>query len=579
MSWLTDKLEKLRRLIRARHARVITRIAGMETLTSEERDALREIPLEQLDVGERTVVQEAYRFGRVLHDQPEATADESAYEQAAAHPSMTAAEESTLALVQARVAQSIRTFAAPIENVVTKMVMNAFSQARGELDPSAHETIATTAATLREASGDWVRDWDRVAATELHASRQAGYADNVRRHHGDDAEVFKRPMPDACSYCLELHMGPDGHPRIFKLSELEANGIDNTGRKKIEWLAVVGPTHPYCSCELIHMPTGWGFTPDGRIMPNGTGGIRYTAKSFVASLTVERTLRAKGIDPSALVKSVKKSDRPVDFIDYQGLRIGIENPAGSTRSGVDADGHPWTTHMIYAYGYVEGTRGADGDSYDVFVGPHAYAPFVFVVHQARPDTGEAYDEDKAMLGFDDANRAKAAYLAHYDNPEFFGSMSMMTIDEFKEKVRATTDGMVKKLEASNVTSHLGDRAVVTGTSGPNIVWGSPTPPESAYVDPTVMRDVLEDRVEHMDEQPQFRLDRRVYNFRDFDNTPVHPLPYEQLSAVALLYEPSDAEIADHRQALQQRLDTRAAASEIDPKLLPRPPRLVLKEMP
>jgi hypothetical protein len=50
-----------------------------------------------------------------------------------------------------------------------------------------------------------------------------------------------------------------------------------------------------------------------------------------------------------------------------------------------------------------------------------------------------------MLGFASAERAKAAYLTHYDNPKFFGSMKTMPFDEFKGKVLATKDkpGMVK----------------------------------------------------------------------------------------------------------------------------------------
>ncbi|EJX10849.1 hypothetical protein EVA_00451, partial [gut metagenome] len=47
--------------------------------------------------------------------------------------------------------------------------------------------------------------------------------------------------------------------------------------------------------------------------------------------------------------------------------ISIENPAGSTRSGVDANGKKWETKMQNTYGYMRGTEGVDGDHIDVFL--------------------------------------------------------------------------------------------------------------------------------------------------------------------------------------------------------------------
>lgn len=50
------------------------------------------------------------------------------------------------------------------------------------------------------------------------------------------------------------------------------------------------------------------------------------------------------------------------------MKIAIENPVGSIRSGVDENGfQPWQTQMSAHYGYFEDTLGADGDELDVFV--------------------------------------------------------------------------------------------------------------------------------------------------------------------------------------------------------------------
>jgi hypothetical protein len=48
-----------------------------------------------------------------------------------------------------------------------------------------------------------------------------------------------------------------------------------------------------------------------------------------------------------------------------------------------------------------------------------------------------YDEDKVMLGFSSAGLAKQAYLAHYDQPAFFGGMSTMAMDQFKRWIRGS----------------------------------------------------------------------------------------------------------------------------------------------
>lgn len=122
---------------------------------------------------------------------------------------------------------------------------------------------------------------------------------------------------------------------------------------------------------------------------------------------------------------------------WHGLDISIENEKGSTRSGTALDGKAWSVQMLHPYGYIRRTEGVDGDHVDCFMGDHPEAEFVFVIHQVQPSTG-AYDEDKCMLDFLTAEDAKAAFLANYDRPDFFHSLTMLPVDEFIEKVKATS---------------------------------------------------------------------------------------------------------------------------------------------
>lgn len=124
---------------------------------------------------------------------------------------------------------------------------------------------------------------------------------------------------------------------------------------------------------------------------------------------------------------------------YRGLTITVENPAGSSRSGKDRDGHEWTTHMQNDYGYINRTEGIDGDHVDCYIGPKDDAENVFIVHQRKAGDWEKFDEDKAMLGFESEKEAVDAYLKHYDDPRFLGPVTAMPFAEFKEKVLATLE--------------------------------------------------------------------------------------------------------------------------------------------
>ncbi len=122
-------------------------------------------------------------------------------------------------------------------------------------------------------------------------------------------------------------------------------------------------------------------------------------------------------------------------IKFHDLDISIENKKGSVRKWYDPlkDEHG-ETKMKCPYGYIKLTEGADGEHVDCYLGDKEDSKKVFVVHQQNPKNGK-YDEDKIMLKFDTADEAKKAYLAHYNDPKFFGSMDELSIDNFQDKVK------------------------------------------------------------------------------------------------------------------------------------------------
>lgn len=116
-------------------------------------------------------------------------------------------------------------------------------------------------------------------------------------------------------------------------------------------------------------------------------------------------------------------------IKVDGFDITIENPKGSERSGVDANGKSWSITMNNTYGYIRGTEGVDGDHIDLFLGNSGNG--VYVVDQVNEDG--SFDEHKVMYGFGSIDEAKEAYLSNY-SPGWkgLGNITGVSKETFKE---------------------------------------------------------------------------------------------------------------------------------------------------
>lgn len=120
-------------------------------------------------------------------------------------------------------------------------------------------------------------------------------------------------------------------------------------------------------------------------------------------------------------------------VSVAGMDITIENPKGSVRRGTDLDGKTWEATLPATYGYVKGTEARDGDHVDVYVGDQPTSPKVFVIDQVNPDT-MAYDEPKAMLGFNSREEALATYEQAFTDgrgAERVGAVTEMNTVGFK----------------------------------------------------------------------------------------------------------------------------------------------------
>lgn len=123
--------------------------------------------------------------------------------------------------------------------------------------------VADVASRMRQATHDWAFDFLRAAATELNNAHQEGRLKDIQsRNKGRDPRVYKQPRPDACPECVKHYTVDGTKPRIYRLSQLIANG-SNVGRKKAERRAVVDSLHPWCRCELHELPDGFELNDQG----------------------------------------------------------------------------------------------------------------------------------------------------------------------------------------------------------------------------------------------------------------------------------------------------------------------------
>lgn len=121
-------------------------------------------------------------------------------------------------------------------------------------------------------------------------------------------------------------------------------------------------------------------------------------------------------------------------IDYHGIPISIETDKGQVRHWWDPNANEHgTTKMHYPYGYVRRTEGMDDEQVDCYVNEHGNSDKVFVITQLKKPDFTEKDEEKCFFGFSTEKEAKAAYLDHYDDPRFFGSIRELSIESFKDK--------------------------------------------------------------------------------------------------------------------------------------------------
>ncbi|MBU2968804.1 hypothetical protein KO527_05500 [Pseudoalteromonas sp. C2R02] len=133
---------------------------------------------------------------------------------------------------------------------------------------------------------------------------------------------------------------------------------------------------------------------------------------------------------------------------FQGIDVVIENPKGSTRSGTSPDGSTWKTTMKSHYGDIVGTKGADDDKLDIFIGENHEAENAYIVDQVNQDG--SFDEHKIMLGFDDKAKATKGYMVNYEAGwQGLGNITEISMEKLKTWIKGSTVKPYKAISGSS----------------------------------------------------------------------------------------------------------------------------------
>lgn len=172
------------------------------------------------------------------------------------------------------------------------------------------------------------------------------------------------------------------------------------------------------------------------MMDDGFDKIPHPARSVIGihGSTVGMDATTQGI--GSIVPALPENKMPK--VKVGGMICCIENPRNSIRSGVSLDG-AWQVKMPHHYGYIKGTKGADGEEIDCFIGPNPKSGQAFIINQNDPNSGE-FDEHKIMLGFDSAEDAKKGYEDSFsDGWKGFESIHPLAIDALRQWTAETRE--------------------------------------------------------------------------------------------------------------------------------------------
>jgi len=225
--------------------------------------------------------------------------------------------------------------------------------------------------------------------------------------------------------------------------DLKGKGFDNM---EIAWAALTAEGESDAA-EAINQQF-----PGARVAERGEAAVDILHHSDQPVVKAENTPHPSPTDAQRRAGNYRKAHWRI-----HGLDVTIENLAGSQREGVDESGKPWAVTLPYHYGYIRGTKGADGDHVDCMVGPlHDKGTEVTIINQ-KVKGGTGFDEHKVMIGYPSREQALAAFChGRDDDPrEVMGHAITVPVEEFLRWVAEGNHQEATVLKAETVAKAEG----------------------------------------------------------------------------------------------------------------------------
>ena len=234
----------------------------------------------------------------------------------------------------------------------------------------------------------------------------------------DEADTTEYPLAEVINQVLNFEYQPAKNGN----NDVANGGADVALRNQVSQGGELRGNEPPASGEQTPTGTEPSDSGAGASDDSSTAGVESVEgetpqSTDAAPATVQAAVEAASaeVNTEPTPAQAEAGNYKKGHITIGEFDITIENPAGSVRKGVDADGKEWSNTMANTYGYIKGTEGVDGDHIDVFLHENMdlwNGRKVYVVDQTNTDG--SFDEHKVMLGFNDKDEAMSAYLANYD---------------------------------------------------------------------------------------------------------------------------------------------------------------------
>lgn len=271
-----NQIEEIRKIIEYQHTVFIATNIGVELLSDYDKYILQSYGFDLTTIDKLTPYYEMFRWGMLSSSLGYKEANKLDYNQyisflrSGNYLPLSEIEQYALNIARNQAYNDIKGLGNKISKDTNQLLINYSHIKRENYKTIIKDTVAENiknrgnvsnlVSELGHKTKDWSRDFGRIAEYTMHQAFEEGRATQIINQYGNDANVYKSVFEKACKHCIKLYLtnGIGSEPKIFKLSELIANGT-NIGRKTDEWLPIVGPTHPWCRCTIsqVDMNYSW----------------------------------------------------------------------------------------------------------------------------------------------------------------------------------------------------------------------------------------------------------------------------------------------------------------------------------